>query len=174
MKQYAIKKLAVFTAIFILFSQLLLAQAKTDTIGTARGWLGYRWRTYEGKKIRTTHKLSTILRQDPEAFNIFKKSRTARALYFTLDGAAMASIIAYDIYASPYNFSHQNINPNIFIATGIGCLVGAYVFVFSDMRIQKKAVSKFNNDRRKTSYNETNLQLYFSYTGCAISIGLRF
>ena len=169
------KRQVLLTVIFILLSQLLLAQAKTDTIGTKMGWLGGTWRTYEGKKIRTTHKLSTIIRQDPDAFHFIKKSRRARAIELTLDCAALVSLTAYENYTSPYNFSHQNFNPNIFLAAGIGCLAGAYVFLFSDMRNQKKAVSKFNNDRRKTGYNEeTQPQLYFSFTGTTMGIGLRF
>jgi hypothetical protein len=178
MKPSQIRKRAAFILVFILFSHLLVAQAKTDTIGSVAvrhfGWRSTRnvaWRTYKGEKIKSAHKLSTILRQDPEAFKINKKAMRGLTWGLTLDGAVIATCIGN--WAS--NNSHASPNHNVpYIAAECGFLAGAYICLFSAIRNQEKAVKTFNADVQKASYNEVRPQFYFSYTGCGIGVGLRF
>ncbi len=177
-KPTQIKRRAVFTLVFILFSHLLLAQARTDTIGCVAmrhfAWRGSRhvaWRTYKGEKIKSAHKLSTILRDDPEAFKINKKAMRCLTRGLTLDGAVIATCIGNRASNNP----HANPDHNVpYIAAECGFLAGAYICLFSAIRNQKKAVKKINADVLKASYNEVRPKFYFSYTGFGVGVGLRF
>ena len=89
----------------------------------------------------------------------------------TLDGAVIATCIGN----LAYNNSHASPDHNVpYIAAECGFLAAAYVCTLSALRNQEKAVKQFNADVQKTGYNEVRPQLYFSYTGFGVGIGLRF
>jgi len=166
------KKQYLFTILLLLITNLLYAQAKTDTISFRKRWLGVHGYMYEGRKVNSVHQLTIIIRDDPAAFHYLKKARHAKWIETSL---LLADLFFIDLY-NPHTVSrHSNdFDPDLPIYTTIA--VFAVDIPISEFALtnEKRAVRKYNSDVQKTSYIERQPKLYLTAKGTTVGIGLRF
>ena len=163
---------AAFTIICLLLSQLLFAQAKTDTISFRKRWLGTHGYMYEGRKINSIHGLSTIIRDDPAAFHYIRRARRVQWIERSL---ILADLVFIDLY-NPHTVSRHsdNFDPDLPVFTTIAILAIDIPISHFELVNVKKAIREYNSDIQKTSYIERQPQLYITTTGTGLGIGLKF
>ena len=158
-------KQIIFTIIFLLGTHLSFAQNKIDTIQIRTTWLGNYQYWYEGKNVKF-RELKTVMTHDLAAAHVLRKARHTAIITTSFFIPSLACAIAVDI--SPRHFS-----PGLGIAS-LGLLAISVPFAISTKHYLKKSVKMYNYDLQKTSCDHRRTEFYFSFSGTAAGVGIRF
>jgi hypothetical protein len=167
------KKAVVFTVLFILLSQWVIAQAKTDSIEYKRNWFGYTWVKYNGKQIKTMRELKPILKPDSMASSYLLKAKHKHTIGVILASSALIYLAATDISiiaTGPKNNTFYN--TGLFV--GFGVAVVSIPFSISARVNFRKAIITYDSDLRKTGFKGIKPEYYLSLTGRGAGIIMRF
>ena len=152
MKQAAAKRKVVFTVVFVLLSQLVFAQAKTDSIDYKKKWWGYAWIKYQGKDLTKMREYTAIMKPDPIASGYLNKAKQNQKIDLILDNSGLICLIVSGLTYNTSRDKHSSFSAN---SSYLGlALIGVSVrFTISANHNFWKAIKTYNSDLRMTGHD---------------------
>lgn len=161
-------KFSITLLLFIFSANIIFAQSKQDTISYTKVFGGYKYT--EGTRLLDFKSLSTILKQNKDAYKLYKSANGYGTVAQLLSGAGGA-FIGWPIgqYISTGKAEWQ------LAAIGTACVAVAIPFAILAENKLNKSVNIYNSNINKNlSNSQSNTEIKLTFSGNALGLNITF